>query len=126
MRPIPTEIICYFCQQSVEKYLKGILALHGEEPPYIHDLAELCKRCEKYTPQFSAIAVSCSIISQFGTQPRYDNAMNIAESDMRSILRRADEIKQFLEKEAPQLFSDNLPAPQIPEGENGQGSENSG
>lgn len=26
MRPIPVEIICYHCQQSAEKYLKGSCA----------------------------------------------------------------------------------------------------
>jgi len=28
MHPIPIEIICYHCQQSSEKYLKGYLALN--------------------------------------------------------------------------------------------------
>jgi HEPN domain-containing protein len=29
MRPMPLEIICYHCQQSSEKYLKGFIALNG-------------------------------------------------------------------------------------------------
>ena len=42
MRPIPTEVIAFHCQQAVEKYLKGVLVVLGEEPPYIHDLDILC------------------------------------------------------------------------------------
>ena len=109
MYPIPTEIICYHCQQAVEKYLKGFIAFNGEEPPYIHDLAELCKLCEKYSAGFSEISPPCSIISQFGVQPRYDNAMNVTETDMRSVLRYVNTIKEFLKKEAPQLFSEDAP-----------------
>lgn len=30
MRPIPIEVICYHCQQSAEKHMKGFLALKGE------------------------------------------------------------------------------------------------
>jgi len=28
MKPVPVEIICYYCHQSVEKYLKGYLVLN--------------------------------------------------------------------------------------------------
>jgi HEPN domain-containing protein len=119
MRPIPTEIICFHCQQAVEKYLKGVITLLGEEPPYTHDLAVLCKLCEKHSTEFSKISASCSIITQFGVQPRYDNAMNITESDMNSILRYVNMIKEFLKKETPQLFRGDVPL--SPTAENEQG-----
>lgn len=35
--PAPYEVICFQCQQAVEKSLKCILTLHGEEPPKTHD-----------------------------------------------------------------------------------------
>lgn len=38
MRPTPYEIICFHCQQSAEKYLKGYLVIHDITPPKIHDL----------------------------------------------------------------------------------------
>jgi HEPN domain-containing protein len=41
MQSIPIEIICYHCQQSAEKYLKGFLALNGEEIKRTHDLVTL-------------------------------------------------------------------------------------
>ena len=31
MHPTPIEIICYHCQQSSEKFLKGFLALNEHE-----------------------------------------------------------------------------------------------
>jgi HEPN domain-containing protein len=33
MKPVPFEIICYHCQQCVEKYLKGFIALNGGQIP---------------------------------------------------------------------------------------------
>jgi HEPN domain-containing protein len=56
MRPVPTEIISFHCQQAVEKYLKGVLVILGEEPPYIHDLDRLCKLAEKHRPSFVSIS----------------------------------------------------------------------
>jgi HEPN domain-containing protein len=72
MSPIPTEIIAFFCQQTVEKYLKGVLTILGEEPPYIHDLDDLCSLVEKHRPSFVHIASLCTIITQSSSQPRYD------------------------------------------------------
>jgi HEPN domain-containing protein len=47
MSPVPIEIICYHCQQSAEKYLKGFLALKGEEIKKTHDLVQLNKICQR-------------------------------------------------------------------------------
>jgi len=104
MVPIPTEIIAYFCQQTVEKYLKGALTVFGEEPPYIHDLDRLCKLAEKYRPSFVSIASLCAIINYFSSQPRYDRGVDLSEDDMRLVLAHTKTIKDFLQKEIPELF----------------------
>ena len=44
--PTPLEIVCFHCQQFVEKYLKGFLVSKGQEPPYTHDLVKLASLCE--------------------------------------------------------------------------------
>lgn len=71
MKPHPVEIICYHCQQSAEKYLKGYLVLCGMAPPKMHDLDELCKLCSKYSDTFNSIADQCSDLTAYGVQPRY-------------------------------------------------------
>ena len=50
MAPVPTEIIAFLCQQAAEKYLKGALVILGEDPPYTHDLDELCRLAENHRP----------------------------------------------------------------------------
>ena len=104
MRPIPTEIIAFHCQQAAEKYLKGVLAFLGKEPPYTHDLPELCKLIENYRPAFVSISSQCTIITNFSVQPRYDRGLSLSEEDMNIVLAHTKTIKEFLQKEMPELF----------------------
>jgi len=104
MVPVPTEIIAFFCQQAAEKYLKGALVVLGEEPPYIHDLDKLCKLAHKHRPSFVSISSLCTIITHFSIQPRYDIGMSLSEADMRIVLAHTKTIKNFLQKEIPELF----------------------
>ena len=39
--PPETETAAFHSQQAAEKYLKGLLAYHGDDPPRTHDLAVL-------------------------------------------------------------------------------------
>ena len=106
MRPIPTEVIAFHCQQSVEKYLKGALVILDEEPPYIHNLDKLCIIAEKHRPSFANIFSLCSIITHFSVQPRYDRGLDLSEEDMKIVLAHTKTIKEFLQKEIPELFLD--------------------
>jgi HEPN domain-containing protein len=106
MVPIPTEIIVFHCQQAVEKYLKGVLTVCGEEPPFIHDLDRLCKLTENHRPSFVSIASLCTIINYFSVQPRYDRGIDLSEEDMRLVLAHTHTILNFLQKEIPELFQE--------------------
>ncbi|MDR2543767.1 MAG: HEPN domain-containing protein [Treponema sp.] len=104
MIPLPTEIIGFHCQQAAEKYLKGALVVLGEEPPYTHDLDELCRLAEKHRASFAGISSLCTIITHFSVMPRYDRGLNLSEADMKIVLAHTKTIKDFLEKEIPELF----------------------
>jgi HEPN domain-containing protein len=106
MRPTPTSIIAFHCQQAAEKYLKGALVILGEEPPYIHDLDRLCKLAETHRPSFVSISSLCAIINYFSVQPRYDRGTSLSEEDMRLVLAHTKTIRDFLQKEIPELFQD--------------------
>ena len=104
MKPVPIEIICYHCQQSAEKYLKGYLVLFGVNPPKIHDLDELRKLCAKFSNAFSNIADQCSDLTAYGVQPRYPMDLALEESDMKQALFISREICDFILKQT-QSFS---------------------
>jgi len=96
MKPLPIEIICYHCQQSGEKYLKGYLVFCGEVPPKMHDLDELCKLCANYSDSFNNIADNCSDLTAYGVQPRYPMEFALDEDDMKQALDGAREVKNFI------------------------------
>ncbi len=96
MQPLPIEVICYHCQQSAEKYLKGYLVLQGVNPPKIHDLDELCKLCVNWSDSFIDIADHCSDLTAYGVQPRYPMEMMLEERDMWQALDSARTIRDFV------------------------------
>jgi len=107
MWPAPHAIICFHCQQAVEKYLKWFLVLHNIEPPKVHDLSEIKKLCEKIEPQFSAISEKCSILTGYAVQARYPNEMRVEKQDMDKALEYAKEIREFIRSLFPELFDEN-------------------
>lgn len=48
MYPKPLEIICYHCQQSIEKLLKGVLISKGVMIKKTHDLGFLAEMLQEY------------------------------------------------------------------------------
>jgi len=95
MRPQPLEIICYHCQQAVEKYLKGYLFFKGNEPPKTHDLVGLNDMCADFEECFTNIDKICGVLTRYGVQPRYPHEIELTESDMRKALEYARQIRDF-------------------------------
>ena len=100
MRPIPMEVICYHCQQSAEKYLKGFLSLREETVKKIHDLVRLNKICRKYEKDFKAIEEDCLMLTDYAVNVRYPFPMDINEADMHLALKSARRIEDFVSEKA--------------------------
>ena len=100
MRPIPMEIICYHCQQSAEKHLKGFLALKGDEIRKTHDLVQLNKMCQEHDTDFKTIEDDCLMLTDYGVNVRYPIPMDINESDIRIALKSARRIKDYIRSKA--------------------------
>ena len=103
MHPTPMEVVCYHCQQSAEKYLKGYLVLHGNNPPRTHDLDELCKLCLDTHDGFGKIADQCSDLTAYGVQTRYPMGLTLEERDMSQALNGARQIRDCVLALAPEL-----------------------
>jgi len=95
MRPQPLEIICYHCQQSVEKNLKGYLVYKGIEPPKTHDLVDLNDMCADIDESFRDIDKACGVLTRYGVQPRYPNELGISDNDMQKALEYAQQLRDF-------------------------------
>ncbi|MCL2049760.1 MAG: HEPN domain-containing protein [Defluviitaleaceae bacterium] len=94
--PQPLEIICFHCQQSAEKYLKGYLLSKGEiEPPRTHDLVLLQLACAESDSSFALIKRACEVLTRYGVQPRYPNEMEITENDMKKAIEYIRQIREL-------------------------------
>jgi HEPN domain-containing protein len=89
------EIICYHCQQAVEKYLKGFLEAQGILPPRIHVLETLCALCSEKDEMFNEIAKDCAYLSAFAVQSRYPHGMEITDANVEKALSIAEKVSLF-------------------------------
>jgi len=95
--PVHMQLVCYLCQQSAEKNLKGFLVYKGiVEPPKIHNLDTLCEMCSEYDEGFSEIKRACVILTRYGVQPRYPHEMEISEYDMKTAIDYARQVRDCI------------------------------
>jgi len=71
--PVPS-IVCFHCQQCVEKYLKACLVYHRDKPPRIHDLHKLLVLCERRDPLLGALASQMKALDPHAVLTRYPGA----------------------------------------------------
>ena len=96
LRPQPLEIICFHCQQSAEKNLKGYLIYKGvAEPPKTHDLRVLRKMCLDIDEGYNEIERACNALTRYGVQPRYPKEIGVTVSDTLKALEYARQIRDF-------------------------------
>ena len=107
MHPIPVEIICYHCQQSAEKLLKGFLAFNEHEIIKTHDLIALNKLCIEYDDEFKSIEEECLRLTDYGVNIRYPYPMDLNKSDLKIAISDSEKIKDFEFRKVEFLKSDN-------------------
>lgn len=65
----PTEIVCFHCQQAVEKSLKAILAFRGMASPKTHDLLVLVNLVD--CPDLVRHKSDLSRLNRYAVETRY-------------------------------------------------------
>jgi HEPN domain-containing protein len=88
-------IICFHCQQAVEKYLKAFLCYNGVIPPKVHVLETLCALCSEFDSFFNNIAKDCDYLSPFAVHARYPLEMEITDLNIVKSLEIAQKVKDF-------------------------------
>jgi HEPN domain-containing protein len=96
MRPIPSEIVCYHCQQSAEKALKAFLIYSGIKPERTHDLEALRDKCEGVDASFNEIIENCERLTRYASQSRYPFEIEITNSDTFLALQDSEKINDFI------------------------------
>ena len=96
MHPVPIEIICYHCEQSAEKYLKGWLIFKGKNVERTHDLVLLNNKCSAIDSEFKTIDDECFELVPYGVQVRYPYQLEVIKEDMESAIICAEKIQKFV------------------------------
>ena len=96
--PTPDEIICFHCQQSAEKYLKGFIFLKDVEPEKTHILEELINVCLENNAEFSTLLTKAVFLTRYGVMPRYPNQLEITNDDMKTAIQYAKDVQEFVLK----------------------------
>ena len=96
MIPLPLEIICYHCQQSAEKILKGFLIFKVDKFTKTHDLIMLNKKCLKYNLVFKEIDEECLRLTDYGVNIRYPFHLELTKQDMELAIKDANKIMKFI------------------------------
>jgi HEPN domain-containing protein len=93
MRPIPLEVVCYLCEQSAEKYLKGFLVLNGVVPRRTHDLEELGVEAARFFKGFEDVADGLTVLTSYGVGVRYPFGLEISVDDMKRAIANARSVE---------------------------------
>lgn len=93
----PADIVCFHCQQFVEKLLKGVLTLHGVEAPRTHDLRRLIQLVEPYVPELSKLGDLSDLLTVHGVETRYPGDWPAVEADeMNKVVELARQFGKIL------------------------------
>jgi len=94
---LPTDTVCFHCQQAAEKYLKAFLTSRNTPFPPSHNLSDLIAIAAKVNPDFALILEKAESLSPYAVSIRYpDDYWMPTLSEAQEALATAREIKQFI------------------------------
>ena len=89
---VPSDVVCFHCQQCAEKSLKAFLVSVEQDFPKTHDLPKLLQLCIAHDDGFSALEADAVSLADYAVEVRY-------VEDWRDIpIKEASEAVQSAEK----------------------------
>lgn len=108
MYPKPREIICYHCQQAVEKMLKALLLANGDEILRTHDLALLAENMQNYMEVSERILEICENLTPYGVRFRYPHELYLENHHVEEALADCTEIYEWLKEKIRLMEEENV------------------
>jgi HEPN domain-containing protein len=98
VRESPTDVICFHCQQAVEKYFKAFLTYKNIRVKKIHDLEAILNLCIEQDKEFKNLdKEKISNLSYFAVEIRYpDEVYMPTESESKEYFEIAKKVKTFV------------------------------
>ena len=97
MHPAPLELVCYHCQQSAEKFLKGLIIRYDEMAEKTHDLSRLLNILRKKIDVPDSIAEKAESLTMYGIRARYPLEISVDEAQTRRAISQAEQVKAWAE-----------------------------
>ena len=89
------DVVCFLCQQAVEKYLKAWLTEQSVPFPRTHDLEALAKLCLASLPEVSTYMHALRYLTAFAVEVRYPG-VSAARSDAEQSAQAAHDIRTLV------------------------------
>ena len=89
----PFDTGCFHCQQAIEKWLKGYLALHRRDFPFTHDLEVLARLCQTVSPSLELPSPLLPELSDYAVNARYEFTPDPTQEDLREALGEAERLR---------------------------------
>ena len=93
--PIPVEIVCYHCQQSAEKALKGYLIFLDIKPSRTHNIENLIQSVEEKDPDIMKLGKLAVLLSSYAVSTRYPHSLDLTVKDAKDAIDAANQIKEY-------------------------------
>ena len=97
--PKPYEIICYHCQQAVEKGIKALIMYYGAQGgmPKLHDLSFLLNQIKNEVHIDDKFYEYADTLNPYGVSVRYPNELFLEERNAEKAIQYADEILEWVD-----------------------------
>lgn len=98
-----TEIVCFHCQQAVEKYLKALLIYNkNDNIPKTHNIDLLLNLCTKYDKDF--IIYTGTELTTYAVDLRYPDTLYIpTKEQMEEAIELSNEIIKLCKKNMKEI-----------------------
>ena len=92
-----TDIICFHCQQTVEKYLKAFLVYHQIYFTKTHRIMDLLELCATEDPSFKDELEDADNLTDYAVEIRYPDVwLEPGIEDAKEALEIAKKVKEFV------------------------------
>jgi len=100
---IPTDTVCFHCQQAAEKLLKAYLACLRVEVPRTHDLLALLEHILPQCRTAEQLRANLALLMPFSVAVRYPQEFMPSIEDAREAREAAEAVRQWLTSTVPWL-----------------------
>lgn len=94
------EIVCFHCQQAIEKYLKGYLIYETGELQEGHSLLKLCKKASPFNTNLKSFLKEMAFVNTYYIETRYPaiDPLIVSEEDASECLKIVESVMEEVEK----------------------------